>query len=148
TIVNNSTGKTFTLKNQLSGGLSGIKEIDFANGTVWQTSTIAVNSYITAASSPSGVYDTFFLFNYPVIYDLGSGTFGNVSASHDGAVKVIWGAGDSTQAFTINGDGNNNNVGTLILNGLSSSGVSFYRSGSTLTDLTIANKVTGTTLTF
>jgi uncharacterized protein YcsI (UPF0317 family) len=147
TIVNNTTGKTLTLQNQFAGSLSGINAIDFANGTIWQTSTLAANSYITAASSASGSYDTSFLFNYPVIYDLGTGTFGNVNASHDGAVKVIWGAGDSSQQFTINGDGNNNNVGTLVLNNLNPSDVSFYRSGPTFTDLTIANKTTGATLT-
>src|SRR4029077_6173301 len=73
TIVNKSTGKTLTLQNQFSGGLSGVNAIDFADGTIWQTSTIAANSYITAASSTTGSYDTFFIFNYPVIYDLGTG---------------------------------------------------------------------------
>ena len=102
----------------------------------------------TAASSTSGVYDTFFLFNYPIIYDLGTGTFGNVNANKVGTLKVIWGAGDSSQQFTLNGDGNGNNTGSLLLNNLNLSDVSFYRSGSTFTDLTIANKATGATLTF
>jgi len=148
TIVNKSTGKTLTLLNQFSGNLSGINAINFADGTIWQASTIGANSYITAASSTTGSYDAFFIFNYPVVYDLGTGTFGNVNAGRDGVVKVIWGAGDSSQQFTISGDGNNNNIGTLVLNNLNLSDVSFYRSGSTFTDLTIANKSNGNKLTF
>src|SRR5262249_50593912 len=126
----------------------GVATVDFANGTVWQAAAIAANTYITAASSTTGVYDTFLLTG-TIKYDLGVGTFGNVNASRDyQGVQVIWGAGDSSQQFTINCDGNGNNVGTTLLNNLNLSDVSFYRSGSTLTDLTIKNKAPGATLPF
>jgi hypothetical protein len=148
TIANKATGKALTFYNEFVDAWDGVASVTFANGTTWQQATVAANSYITAASSASGSYDTFFVFNYPIIYDLGTGTFGNINASKIGAVEVIWGAGDSSQAFTINGNGNNQNSGSLVLNGLNPSGVSFYRSGASLTDLTIANKATGKTLTF
>jgi lipopolysaccharide export system protein LptA len=150
TIKNKTTGAKLTLYNQLASSWEGVATATFTsgNGTVWQQSTIAANSYITADSSTSGSYDAANIFNYPVIYDLGTGTFGNVTAHRNGAVEVIWGAGDSSEAFTIDGDGNNDNVGTLLLNNLNPSDVSLYRSGSNFTDLTIANKATGKTLTF
>src|SRR5262249_2545281 len=126
----------------------GVATVDFANGTVWQAAAIRSKAHSTGASSTTGVYDTFLLTG-TIKYDLGVGTFGNVNASRDyQGVQVIWGAGDSSQQFTINGDVNGNNVGTTILNNLNLSDVSFYRSGSTLTDLTIKNKATGATLTF
>src|SRR5262249_20590973 len=145
TIANKSTGKTFTLAGELWGSWFGVASVTFGDGTVWNASYIAANTYITAASSASGVYDTNSLTG-TITYDLGIGTFGNVSAYHDQAVKVVWGAGDSNQAFTIEGN-NYQNCGSLVLNGLMTSDVSFYRSGSTLSDLIIQNKTTGNLLT-
>ena len=147
TIANNTTGKTLTLHFQFLNSWDGVASITFANGTTWQQSTIGANSYITAASINAGSYDTAFIFNYPVIYDLGTGTFGNVNAHGDSVVEVIWGSGDSSQQFTIDGTTSGQNSGSLVLQGLNPSDVSFYRSGPNLKDLTIANKATGATLT-
>src|SRR5262249_8302595 len=124
----------------------GIGSITFGNGTIWDQTEIAANTDITSASSSSGSYDTNGLSG-TVIYDLGTGTFGNVSAFEDQAVEVIWGPGDSSQAFTITGN-HFLNVGSAVLNNLAAADVSFYRSGSNLTDLSIQNKTTGNTLTF
>src|SRR5262249_26489920 len=104
---------------------------------------IAANTYITAAS---GTYDTSGLSG-TIIYDLGTGTFGNITAFENQATEVIWGTADSSQAFTITGN-HFQNVGSVVLNNINPSDVSFYRSGSGLADLVIQNKTTGNTLTF
>jgi hypothetical protein len=148
TIADKTTGSTITFYNESSLAWYGVATITFADGTVWHPSDIAANSYITAASSTTGSYDASLYFNYPVIYDLGTGTFGNVIAHRNGAVEVIWGAGDSNQAFSIDGDANFDNVGSLILNNLNPADVSVYRSGANFVDLTVVNKGTGKTLTF
>lgn len=132
TIANKATGKTLTFfgefltPNWAYAPSSGVGSLAFANGTEWQASDIAANTYITAASSSSGSYDTSELggpIGGTIIYNLGTGTFGNVTAHEDQAVEVIWGAGDSSQAFTIDGG---QNTATLVLNGLNRSDVSFY----------------------
>src|SRR5262249_54871944 len=125
-----------------------IDQVMFDDGTVWDRGYLSSApqplpfDYITAGSA---AYDTSNL-DGTVVYDLATGTFGNVSAFHDQAVRVIWGAGDSSQAFTIKGN-NFQNTGSVALSGLNSSDVAFYRSGGDLTDLTIQNKTTGETLT-
>src|SRR5262249_22106933 len=102
TIKENVSRATFTLTGQLDDTLQGVTAVTFGNGTVWQSSDIAANSYILGISSTSGVYDTNTLLG-TTIYDLGTGTFGNVTASHDAAVEVLWGAADSSQSFLIDG---------------------------------------------
>ena len=97
-----------------------------------------------ASSSPSGSYDTSGLGT--IAYDLGNGTFGNVTAFEDQAVEVIWGAGDSSQAFTITGN-HFENVGSVVLNNLDPSQVIFSRAGTNEDDLLITNTATDATLT-
>src|SRR5262249_30486827 len=89
-------------------------------------------------------YDTNNLLG-TTVYDLGTGTFGNVAASHDQAVKIIWGSADSSQTFLI--DGRDGNVGSLVLNNLNPGDVTFYRTGTNFGDLIIKNNATGAKLT-
>src|SRR5262249_32377940 len=143
TIENKTTDSTLTFSNEFVNSYQGVASVTFGDGTVWQASTIAANTHITAAS---GSYDTSGLSG-TVIYDLGTGTFGNVSAFENQATQVIWGPGDSSQAFTITGN-HFQNVGSLVLANLDPADVAFYRTGSGQADLTILNKATGNTLTF
>jgi uncharacterized protein YcsI (UPF0317 family) len=145
TIANKATGKTLTLYNEFANSWQGVASATFGDGTAWQYANIVANTYITAASSTSGSYDTNSL-NGTINYDLGTGTFGNVSAFHDQAVVLTWGAGDSNETFTIEGNFFQNS-GSLLLGTLNPTDVSFYRSGVSLTDLTIRNNATGNTLT-
>src|SRR5262249_7333248 len=73
TIRNNASGKTLTISNELANAWQGVASVTFADGTVWHASDIAANTYITAAS---GSYNTSSLSG-TIIYDLGTGTFGN-----------------------------------------------------------------------
>src|SRR5262249_6997501 len=134
TIGIKATGKTVTLYHDFANAWSGAASVTSGNATVWQAADIAANTYVTAAP---GTYITTSLTGIRS-YDLGTGNFGNVSAWHDQAVKVIWGAGDSNEAFTIEGN-SYQNCGSLVLSNLGTSDVSFYRSGSSFTALTLQN---------
>src|SRR5262249_45020105 len=123
-IINNATGKTLTVANEFQSG--AVASIVFADGTVYDLAHIGTSAPIYGIPGQTSGYDT--SSNFLATYDLGTGNYGNVNAWHDQSVQVLWAAGDGNQAFTITGN-NFQNSGSLALNNLQASDVSFYRSG-------------------
>jgi Ca2+-binding RTX toxin-like protein len=130
-----ATGEKITIDNQITGAASGIEQFQFADGTTWNTATIAANSQNFVGTAAA---------------DTINGTTGNdIIAGNGGNDVMNGGAGNDTYIYN-RGDGNdtitetsgNGTADELVLHGIALNAVSLVRNSNDVT-LTFAPSTAG-----
>lgn len=124
-----ATGDTFTALWQFYGdGLSyGVGSIKFADGTVWDRTTIAANAWVRGTSGN----DSITLPATGITADAGAGD-DTLTVSGNGSDRIIFAKGYGHDTLTNPGSGYNRDD-TLVLNDINSWEVQFSRSGDAMT---------------
>ncbi|OAF14276.1 hypothetical protein AYJ54_42725 [Bradyrhizobium centrolobii] len=124
-----ATGDTFTALWQFYGdGLSyGIGSIKFADGTVWDRTTIATNAWVRGTSGN----DSITLPATGVTADAGAGD-DTLTVSGTGSDRIVFAKGYGHDTLTNPGSGYNRDD-TLVLNDINPWEVQFSRSGDAMT---------------
>jgi Ca2+-binding RTX toxin-like protein len=135
-----STGEKITIDNQTTGSASGIEQIRFADGTVWDSNTILINSRNFVGTA----------FGETI-----SGTTGNDTITGNGGNDTLSGnAGNDTYVYA-QGDGNDliqengssTDVDVLSFTNLNVSDLTFSRSVTDTNDLVVIVNATGEKIT-
>jgi Ca2+-binding RTX toxin-like protein len=120
----NSTGETLTAVNQFAG--YGFEQLQFADGTVWDSAAIAANAWVVGTSGNDSI--TLATDGATVIPGLGNDT---LSVSGTGADTIIFSQGDGHDTLTNPGSGYVRSDLLYLIDSLSSD-VQLTRSGNAM----------------